>query len=147
MARIPRYLLPDGIFHVTSRGVAKMDVFHDDADRLHLLALIGAAAVRFEWQCHALCLMTNHYHLVVEATQPQLSAGMQRINGPYAEAYNTKYERWGHVFGERFAAWVVHDEEHLARVCRYVIGNPVRAGLCDEPADWRWSACRYGLDA
>ena len=123
-----------------------MDVFHDERDRLDLLALVAAAAHRFDWECHALCLRTNHYHLVVETTQPALSHGMQRINGPYAEAYNAKYDRWGHVFGERFKSRVIADEDDLAGVCRYVVANPVRAGLCAEPSEWRWSFCRYGFD-
>ena len=88
--------------------------------------------------------MTNHYHLVVETELEHLSAGMQRLNGVYAQAFNRRNKRWGHLFGERFASWVVEDENHLARTIEYVLHNPVRAGLVDRPEDWPWSASRNG---
>ena len=98
MARIPRSVLPDGIYHVTSRGVARSVIFHDDEDRLFFLRLLAAVVVRREWDVHSFCLMGNHYHLVVETTQPRLSAGMQRLNWLYAEYFNDKYALSGHLF-------------------------------------------------
>ncbi len=87
--------------------------------------------------------MGNHYHVVVETTRLRLSRGMQRLNGRYAEAFNKKYERTGHLFGGRFTVRLIEDERRLARVCGYVLANPVRAGLCESPADWwPWSASR-----
>jgi putative transposase len=89
--------------------------------------------------------MTNHYHLVVEAFRQALSDGMQRLNGMYAQSFNTKHDRWGHLFGERFSCRPI-DEDDLAVVCSYVLDNPVRAGICDRLADWPWGASRYDPD-
>jgi putative transposase len=99
MARIPRYLFPDGLFHATARGVAKMPIYRDDDDRLVFLGLLAIAVEGFDWTCHAFCLMTNHYHVIVDATRENLSDGLQLLNGVYGQGFNGKYERWGHVFG------------------------------------------------
>ena len=144
MARIPRYVWPDGIFHVTTRRVAKMPIYGDDDDRRVFLGLLGHAGEEYDWTCHTFCLMTNHYHLVVDTTREYLSEGLQLLNGQYAQGFNGKYERWGHVFGERFWCRPV-PEEQLETVCVYVMMNPVRAGLCKEIGDWPWSACRFEL--
>jgi REP element-mobilizing transposase RayT len=88
--------------------------------------------------------MTNHYHLVLDTTRQNLSDGMQVLNGDYAQGFNGKYGRWGHVFGDRFWCRSL-DEEELEHVCLYVMENPVRAGLCKRSADWAWSACRFEL--
>lgn len=146
MARLPRSLLPDGMFHVTSRGVEQRDVFLDERDRLAFLGLLAEVTVRFRWTVHAVCLMTNHYHLVVEATRADLSGGLHRLNGAYAQRFNARRSRWGHLFGDRFWCKPIESEGQLATVCAYVVANPVRAGLCSKPSDWRWSHSRYGLD-
>jgi len=127
---------------VTTRGAGRQAVFVTDADRLFFLELLRDVRRRFRWQPHAFCLMTNHYHLVLEAPLVALSAGMQRLNGLYAEHFNATYRRWGHLWGDRFALWQVRDERHLAETCSYVRANPVRAGLCESPSEWRWSDAR-----
>jgi putative transposase len=144
MPRIPRFLFPDGLFHATARGVAKMPIYHDDNDRRNFLSLLAFAVDRHEWTCQAFCLMTNHYHLVIDTTRENLSDGMQILNGDYAQGFNSKYGRWGHVFGDRFWCRSLVEEE-LQQVCLYVMENPVRAGLCKEIGDWPWSACRLEL--
>jgi putative transposase len=146
VARQPRRRILDGIYHVTSRGVARSEIYLDDEDHRLFLVLLRTAVDRWDWVFHVLCLMPNHFHLVVETTGPRLSAGMHRVNGVYAEGFNAKYQRSGHLFGARFDARVVVDETHLVAVCRYVLDNPVRAGLCETAADWRWSGSRYGFD-
>jgi putative transposase len=88
VARIPRCHFPDGSFHATARGVAKMPIYRDDDDRLVFLGLLATATEKFEWTCHALCLMTNHYHLVLDATRENLSDGFQVLNGFYAQGFN-----------------------------------------------------------
>jgi REP element-mobilizing transposase RayT len=90
-----------------------------------------------------LCLMPNHYHFVVEGSREHLSQALHRVNGLYAETFNARYRRSGHLWGDRFALWQVRDEDHLVATCRYVLANPVRAGLCERPEDWEWSWSRY----
>ena len=144
MPRRPRNQLREGrIFHVTARGVDRAAIFRDDADRRAFLRLLADCVRRFRWRCHAFCLMGNHYHLVVEPPAlSELSAGLHRLNGVYAQQFNRKHARSGHLFGERFASWLLDDEEHYEATCAYVVANPVRAGLCARPEDWRWSGAR-----
>jgi len=146
MARVPRYELPEyAVFHATARGAGRISIYREDDDRLWFLALLADTVDRFHWTVHAFCLMTNHYHFVVEAVRDDLSDGMQRVNGVYAQSFNGKYRRWGHLFGERFWCRAV-DEERVAETCRYVLANPVRAGLYERVSDWPWSASRYDVD-
>ena len=148
MGRLPRSTFPRyGVWHVTTRGVARQSVYRDDDDRRSFLALLSRAVERHDLRVYAFCLMTNHYHLVVECLRDALSRAMHRINGVYAETFNQKYRRSGHLWGDRFALWVVRDEEHLYAACEYVLANPVRAGLCGSPADWPWSRCAYASSA
>ena len=149
MPRRPRseVLPPHGFFHVTARGVADEAIFRDDADRLAFLARLREAVERFQWRSYAFCLMTTHYHLVVEAARVPLSAGVHRLNGLHAQQFNRRYGRRGHLFADRFSAWLIESEEHLHAACRYVLLNPVRAGICSDPAAYRWSAGRYGETA
>jgi putative transposase len=139
MTRVARTALPDGVFHVTARGVRRSAIFRDERDyaefRDHLLRIAERAA----WKIHAYCLLPNHYHLIVEATQQQLSAGMQRLNGRYAQVFNERYDRSGHVFESRFTSYVIESEEHYERALQYVRANPVEAGLCGRASEWPWS--------
>jgi REP element-mobilizing transposase RayT len=136
MPRLPRYLLPaHGIYHVTTRGVARHAIPRDDDDRRLFLALLAKVTLRADWDSHVFCLMPNHYHLVVETHRDLLSWGLYRLNGVYAQAFNERHERSGHLFGDRFAAFAIHDEKHLRDACEYVLQNPVRAGLCNRAAD------------
>jgi putative transposase len=137
---MPRYCLPvEGFFHVTSRGVGRMNIAHDDFDRVRWCALADATIARFGWTCHAYCFMNNHFHFVVEASLDRLSKGMWHLNGRYAERFNTRYVRNGHVFEARFAAKVIQGESHFEAAAHYVLNNPVRAHLCERAEDWPWS--------
>jgi putative transposase len=139
MPRLLRRELPDGIFHVTSHGVWNAPIFLDDVDRVDFLNLLSTVASRVGWKVHAYCLLDTHYHLVVETTTENLSAGMQRLNGRYAQLFNQRHRRRGHVFDGRFHSWVVRDERHFEATCAYVAHNPVRVQLCRTAADWPWS--------
>ncbi len=141
----PRYLLPDeGIYHVTSRAVAGLLLFGDDGDRRFLSARLRAICLSPAWGgLHAWCFVGTHYHLVIESTLASLSTGMKTLNYAYARWSNARRGRKGHVFEERFAAWVIRDEEHLEAACEYVLANAARAGLCETPDDWPW--CGLGL--
>ena len=145
MPRILRTTLPDGYFHVYARGVADTPVFVDTEDRLSFLSLLLAVRRRYGWRLDTLCLMTTHYHFVLESARDRLSAGMQWLNSVYAQNFNRRYARRGHLFGGRFGSRVIEDEEYLRAVCDYVLLNPVRAGLCERASDWPWSASRYGF--
>ena len=140
-----RSTLPDGFFHAYNRAVFGAVLFEDDADCRLFLRLLMRTAKRCTWELHALCLMTTHYHLVLRAPVAYLSAGMQWLNGVYAQRFNRRRERFGHLFAGRFGARVIEDENYLERACEYVLLNPVRAGLCDRPGDWRWSGSRSGF--
>jgi putative transposase len=141
VARLPRYVFPgNGVYHVTARGVDGTAIFRDDADRRGFLGLLGEVVDRHDWLVHAFCLMTNHYHLVVEALRVQLSFGLHRLNGLHAQRFNRRYRRTGHLFGDRFWSGSIDSDEELEAACTYVLANPVRAGLCTRPADWSWSA-------
>ena len=140
MPRLARNKLPDGFFHVTARGVARSTIFRDELDygdfERHLLRVAEA----YGWRLHAYCLLPNHYHLVVESTSRSLSIGMQRLNGRYAQRFNQRYDRVGHVFQNRFGSYVIETEEHFLRTLAYVASNPVKAGLCERIVDWPWRA-------
>jgi putative transposase len=138
MARQPRNQLGDGIFHVTARGVAKRTIYYDASDFGLGVCLLRDAAALFDWHLYVWCLMPNHFHLVVETPQAALSDGMHRLNGRYAQAFNQRYERVGHLFQNRFAARLVETEDHLEKTCAYVLDNPVRAGLVDRADQWPW---------
>lgn len=141
-----RAALPDGVFHVYARAIPERPLFLDDHDRRRFLVELREASRRHRLVVHASCLMTTHYHAVVEARCADLSRAMQRVHSLYALASNRRHERFGHLFAERFASRVARDEIHLRDLCAYVLLNPVRAGLCDRIDQWPWSFCRYGLD-
>ena len=142
MRRPRSELPPEGIYHVTTRGVARTTTFQADDEYRLFLRLLARVVEQQEWRVHAFCLMPNHYHLVVETELCRLSAGEQRLNGVYAQAFNRRHRRWGHLFGERFASWLVEDDAHLVNAIEYVLQNPVRAGLVELAADWPWAAVR-----
>jgi putative transposase len=141
MTRRARKELPDGIFHVTSRGTNHCAIYLDDLDREAFLTILGSVVDCHDWLCRAFCLMSNHYHLIVEAEQPHLSRGMQRLNGRYAQLFNQRHDRDGHLFRGRYSVFVIDSESQFEASCRYVLDNPVRAGLCKTASDWPWSGC------
>jgi len=117
-------------------------IFANPGDYELFGSIFGRVVERFEWRCHTYCLMPNHYHLLVETPAPNLSAGMQLLNGSYAQWFNDLYGLSGHVFERRFFSRLVESSYDLLELVRYVVLNPVRAGLCDHASDWRWSS--YG---
>jgi putative transposase len=142
MARPLRINAPDLTYHVTARGTGRMPIYRDDQDRLTFLERLARVVEDCHLRCHAYCLMTNHYHLVVRTLDANLSRALQRLNGSYAQWWNGRHERSGHVFQGRFGAQVIQDDAYLLVACRYVVLNPVRAGLVDTPGDWIWSSYR-----
>jgi putative transposase len=132
-------LPPDGIYHVTTRGVDRSLIVRDGEDWQALHELVRAAQGRFGWRYDAYCLMSSHFHLLVRAPLPRVSKGMHWLNGVYAQRFNRRWGRVGHLFENRFAARAMRDQAHWERTCRYIFDNPVKAGLCEFPEDWPWS--------
>lgn len=142
MARPLRLCLPGGIYHVIARGNAGGPIYRDDLDREHFLSGIDHTVDRYGWLCHAYCLLTTHYHLVVETPLPNLPLGMRQLNGNHASRYNRRHDRRGHVFEARYRSILVEGPQYLLEVARYVVLNPVRAGICSRPEEWPWSSYR-----
>ena len=143
VARVPRSALPDGIYHVYARGIAAtVAPFPDDEDKSAMFALLPRLRTRGVI-VHAACVMSTHYHGILEGRRAKLSTAMHWLNWSYARAYNTAHELHGHVFSERFQTRVIEDEESLERRLDYVLANPVRACLCGSIEDWPWSYSRY----
>ena len=142
MARPLRLEYPGAVYHVTSRGNARQDIFADDADREKFLSILAATAGRYKWLCHAYCLMDNHYHLLLETPDPNLSLGMRMLNGVYTQAFNRDHQRVGHVFQGRYQAVLVEKAAHLLELCRSIVLNPFAASMVAGPEQWPWSSYR-----
>ena len=142
MARPLRIELSGGLYHVTARGDRREDIYFDTADRQAWLALLWQVCERFNWVCHAYCLMTNHYHLVVETPEGNLAQGMRQLNGVYTQYINRTHRRVGHVFQGRYRAILVEKDSYLLELARYVVLNPVRARMVKDTAEWPWSSYR-----
>ncbi len=142
MARPLRIELSGGLYHVTARGDRREDIYFNTADRQAWLTLLGQVCERFNWMCHAYCLMTNHYHLVVETPEGNLAQGMRQINGVYTQYVNRTHRRVGHVFQGRYQAILVEKDSYLLELARYVVLNPVRAHTVKDTAEWPWSSYR-----
>ena len=142
MTRPLRIEYPDAVYHITARGNGRQAIFHDEQDYLKFLDLLGKTVSRFNWACHAFCLMGNHYHLMIETPDANISKGMHHLNGSFSQAHHKRYDTVGHLFQGRFKAIVVDRESYLLELARYVVLNPVRAGLVANPEDWPWSSYR-----
>lgn len=140
MARPLRIEYPGAVYHVTSRGNARNDIFHIEQDRNDFLSVLSIVVKRYNWLCHAYCLMDNHYHLLMETPDGNLSQGMRQINGIYTQKYNWRHKKTGHVFEGRYKAIIVDKESYLLELCRYVVLNPVRAKMVTKPEEWKWSS-------
>jgi putative transposase len=140
MARQLRIQAPGLSYHVWARGTGRMAIFLDDRDRHHFLELLGDVFDSHGVDCHAHCQMTNHYHLVITTSDANLSRVVKRVNGLYAQWWNRRHDRVGHAFQGRFGAQIIQDDAYLLTACRYVVLNPVRAGLVRHPREWPWSS-------
>jgi len=142
MARPLRLEHPGAIWHVTARGNRREAIYLDDDDRNRFLRRLAETVTVHCWRLHAWVLMTNHYHLLLETPEPNLSRGMHRLNAPYSQAFNARHARIGHVFQGRYKSILVEREAHLLELTRYVVLNPVRAGIVSTPGEWPWSSYR-----
>ena len=145
MARPLRIEYPGAVYHITSRGNEKKLIYREDQDRENFLSILDKVNKRYHWLCHAYCLMDNHFHLLIETPEGNLSIGMRQLNGVYTQAFNKRHRRVGHLFQGRYKAILIQKDSHLLEVCRYVVLNPVRVGLVEDPGQWEWSS--YGATA
>lgn len=142
MARPLRLEFPGAVYHVMARGNRREPVFLESSDFSGFLSLLAEAHGRFNWLIHAYCLMTNHYHLLIETPDANLSRGMRHLNGVYTQRFNRRHQRVGHVFQGRFKALVVQKNAYLLELSRYIVLNPVRAQLVGRADAWKWSSYR-----
>lgn len=142
MARRRRILFPGAVYHLMARGNRRARIFEDDADCTRFFALLGDTVARYDVRVYAACLMVNHFHVVGETPRGNLADAMRFLNGVYAQWSNRRHKRAGHLFEARYRSVIVQRELYLKRVSRYVVLNPVRAGLVESPGDWRWTTYR-----
>lgn len=140
MARPLRIEYPGAVYHLTSRGNAQLPIYEDTKDRCNYLEILEDVVDRFNWVCHAYCLMDNHYHLLIETPDGNLSGGMRQLNGVYTQRFNIRHFRVGHIYQGRFKSILVEKQSHLLELCRYVVLNPVRANMVKHPGNYRWSS-------
>ena len=140
MPRALREEVERGVFHVFARGNNREPIYLDERDYARYRALLATVVRQYGWRLMAFCLMPNHVHLLVETPSRSLGTGMQRLHGVYARDFNRRHVRCGHVFQGRYGAIRVTSDEQLWTVARYIATNPVAAGLCAEPAHWKWGS-------
>ena len=138
--RPPRLNVPGAFFHVHTRGNNRRGVLTDDILRITFMRMFTRITIKYRWLVYAWCLMTTHYHIVLRTPEAGLSEGMRDLNGGYARWSNGYFGRQDHAFGKRFSSELIETDEHLREACRYVVLNPVRAGICSSPEEWRWSS-------
>ena len=140
---VPRKLREEeegAIHHVFARGNNRGALFVDDVDRVAYLEFIGRAVTRCGWLCLAYCLMGTHVHLLIETPRPNLAAGMQGAHSRYAELFNARHARSGHVFQGRYGGVRVRSDAQLIGVAQYIDRNPVDAGLVSSTSQWPWGS-------
>jgi putative transposase len=140
MARPLRLEFAGALYHVTSRGDRREDIYDNNNDKTQFLSLLSCVCQTYNWVCHAYCLMTNHYHLLIETPDGNLSKGMRQLNGVYTQRFNRSHGRVGHVFQGRYKAVFVEKESYLLELSRYIVLNPVRARMVHSAGEWSWSS-------
>jgi putative transposase len=143
MARSLRITYPGAFYHITSRGNEQKAVFKSKQDRERFLEYLESAVQRYNTVIHAYCLMDNHYHLLLETPSGNLARIMAHINGAYTNYFNTKRERYGHLFQGRYKAILVEADEYAKELSRYIHLNPVRAKIVGVPEEYEWSSYSY----
>jgi REP element-mobilizing transposase RayT len=140
MTRPLRIQYPGAVYHITCRGNERRPIYSCDVDRHLFLKILSDVIDTHNVICHAYCLMGNHYHLLIETPDGNLSQFMRDLNGNYTQAFNQTYDRTGHLFEGRFKSFVSEKESYLLEVARYVVLNPVRANMVEHPKDYYWSS-------
>ena len=147
MGRALRPLVRGGVYHCSTRGIRRLAIVHDDRDRRAWLGVLQYVVGRQGWRCASYCLMTTHWHAVFQTPDADISAGIHRLNWLYAYRFNERHGFQGHLFEGRFGSVLIESDRQLLEAVRYDELNPVRAGLCLDPADWVWSSHRAMIGA
>ena len=145
MSRPLRIEFPGAVYHITSRGNAREPIFTEEGDFADFLNILCTIVKRYNWILHSYCLMNNHYHLLIETPEGNLSRGMRQLNGIYTQKFNRKHNRVGHILQGRYKSILVEKDSHLLELCRYVVLNPVMAKIAKRPEEWRWSSYKATL--
>ena len=142
MPRAARGTVEAGRYHVCTKSPGKVPFFRDDIDRTDFCNRLARIVKRFKLRCEAFCLMTNHYHLLLDVPDELLPRAMHALNGPYAQQFNRRHKRWGHLCGSRYSLTPIESLRQLRNAFRYIVCNPVKADMCESPADYVWSSYR-----
>lgn len=140
MTRLPRIKFPGAFYHVTSRANRRELIFTKDKEKLDLQGWFAKAVKKYGVKIHAYCIMPNHYHLLVETPLANISKAIQYINGQYGDRFNSRNSLSGHVFQGRFHSTIIDRDAYFLEVARYIVLNPVRADLVENPSEWSWSS-------
>ncbi|MEZ9786457.1 transposase [Vibrio breoganii] len=140
MSRPLRLEFAGALYHVTARGNERNWIFFQDDDFTLYLTVLDEVCERYNWVIHAYCLISNHYHLLLETPDGNLSKGMRQLNGVFTQKINRKHNRVGHLFQGRYKSILVDQETYLLELCRYIVLNPLRAKMVDTPDEWQWSS-------
>lgn len=146
MARPLRIEFPGAVYHVTNRGNEKRSIYNDDKDRFCFFNILSDIKEKYNWIIHTYCLMGNHYHLIVETIEANLSSGMKQLNGVYTQKVNRRHKRAGHLFQGRYKSILLQKDNHLLEACRYTALNPVRAKIVRYPWEYKWSSYNAVMD-
>jgi len=141
MGRAPRIEYEGAVYHVTNRGNGQEMIYREEADWKAFLGIMSDVVSEFGWRIYTYCLMGNHYHLLLETPQPNLSLGMRELDLQYTLRYNWRYEHSGHVFQDRYWSGLVLNDNYLIDAASYLLLNPLRAQLVHSPEEWHWSSC------
>ncbi len=142
MARPLRIQYPNAMYHIISRGIGRMTIFHNEKDWNKFIQFMKRVMEKYNWTCHAYCLMGTHYHILLETPDANMADGMKYLNQLYSQFYNWKYQRAGPVLQGRYKAWMVEKEAKLLDNCRYIVNNPMEAKMVQHPSEWLWSSFR-----
>jgi putative transposase len=142
MARPLRIQYPGAMYHIISRGIGRMTIFHNEKDWKKFIQFMERVIEKYNWICHAYCLMGTHYHILLETPDANMVVGMKYLNQLYSQFYNWKYQRVGPVLQGRYKAWLVEKEEKFLDNSRYIVNNPVKAKMVQHPSEWPWSSFR-----
>lgn len=140
MTRPLRIEFKGALYHITSRGNARQVIFLTEKDFTDFLFVLCSVVKRYHFILHAYCLMNNHYHLLIETPEGNLSKGIRQLNGLYTQRFNQRHQRVGHLLQGRYKAILVDKDNYLLALCRYVALNPIRAKIVKDPKDYKWSS-------